>query len=97
MNSERKAFEETIKKISGGDIKNQINEKNGEYFYGVMQLMWVVWQASAQRQGYKLVPVEPSYKQLDAIKNSCVDIQKADLSDLEAHRLYRDAIGVINE
>ena len=63
---------------------------------------WSSWQAAKNHEAEKLegcvvVPVEPTYKQLDVIKNSCVAIQKADLSDLEAHRLYRDAIGVINE
>lgn len=40
-------------------------------------------------EGYILVPIEPSYEQLDALKNSCVLLQKAGISDLEAWGAYK--------
>lgn len=97
MNSERELF---LYELNGHGyhFKNTDWHDDWERFEDdQLNMVWELWCASVQRQGYKLVPVEPTYKQLDAIKNSCVAIQKADLSDLEAHRLYRDAIGVINE
>lgn len=54
---------------------------------------WIGWQAATQREGYKLVHVEPTYKQLDALKNSCVLFQKAGVSDLEANGAYKAMIG----
>ena len=56
-------------------------------------IAWDSWQASASRKGYKLVPVEPTYKQLDALKNSCELFKKAGVSDLEAHGAYKAMIG----
>jgi hypothetical protein len=35
--------------------------------------LWCAWQASTQRQGYKLVPVELSDEQLNKIDDSFVD------------------------
>ena len=47
-------------------------------------------------EGYKLVPAEPTYKQLDALKNSCELFKKAGVSDLEVHGAYKDMIGVVD-
>lgn len=45
---------------------------------------------------YKLVPITPTYEQLDAIKNCCVALQKAQLSDLEAYGVYKTVLGIID-
>ena len=58
-----------------------------------INMAWSAWQASAQRQSYKIVPCEPTYKQLDALKDSCELFKKAGVSDLEAHRAYKAMIG----
>ena len=31
-------------------------------------MLWNAWKASAQRQGYKLVPVEPTERMLEALQ-----------------------------
>lgn len=58
MNSERKAFEEWFENEY---INCKINElKDMEYWGELIQYSWESWQASAQRQGYNLVPISPS-------------------------------------
>ena len=59
----------------------------------VREVEFKAWTASSSREGYKLVPVEPTYKQLDALKNSCELFKKAGVSDLEAHGAYKAMIG----
>ena len=45
-------------------VKHEMTEKqifafkNGEYSVGCVNDGWGIWQASASREGYKLVPVE---------------------------------------
>lgn len=67
-----------------------INQESEAY-----EAMEKLWNASASREGYRLVPVEPTYKQLDALKNSCELFKKAGVSDLEAHGAYKAMIGAI--
>lgn len=58
MNSERKAFLEWVKREY--PIMNQWCLEDIEEYKTIVDYMFVSWQASAQRQGYKLVPVEPN-------------------------------------
>lgn len=60
------------------------------------ELEFKAWQASVNREGFKLVPINPSYDQIDALKNSCALFKNMHISDLEARRAYRDSIGVIS-
>ncbi len=66
------------------------------YYDPTEQRCYTMWLLSSNRDGYKLVPVNPSYEQLDKLKTCCVALQRADLSDLEAHGAYRVVIGVSN-
>lgn len=43
---EREAFEAVMFKLADGQTKNDINPINGTYLYGVMEVMWQVWQAA---------------------------------------------------
>ena len=60
MNSERKAFEEWASSETGWDLywSDHINQYMDHHTNGA----WLAWQASTQRQGYKLVPVDPTEK-----------------------------------
>lgn len=64
MNIERKAFEGEYCKVQMITDKGDTFEQrpNGDYVRHSLQLAWLMWQASTQRQGYKLVPVEPTEK-----------------------------------
>ena len=44
IQKEREAFESAMQELSGGQTKNDVNPVTGEYQYGVMQVMWSVWQ-----------------------------------------------------
>lgn len=56
MNSERKAFEEWHKKEYVDKL--EWDSKKNEYKDFIDEAMWEAWQASAKRQGHKLVPVD---------------------------------------
>lgn len=59
IQKERKAFESAMHELSGGKTKNDVNPVTREYQYGVMQVMWQVWQAAkaqAVPEGFVLVP-----------------------------------------
>ena len=63
MKNERKAFEEWFCKNHTGLKPSELikfRTDNGYSFKDSIKIncMWESWQASAQRQGYKLVPVE---------------------------------------
>ena len=95
MKTERELFEEAIVEKCGFNPRTsfELSDVTGEYKSDVTYFAWIMWQASANREGYKLVPVEPNYKQLDALKNSCELFKKAGVSDLEAHGAYKAMIG----
>ena len=63
--NERKAFEEYyIANHHDGDIhpNQQLLEwsENGEFYFATsVNDLWDMWLASANREGYKIVPVEP--------------------------------------
>lgn len=44
IKKEREAFESAMQELSGWQTKNDVNPVTGEYQYGVMQVMWSVWQ-----------------------------------------------------
>lgn len=100
MIDSREMFETYFKTVwKGIDLIQTIGEDfafkllDGKYVEDIVEEHWRTWQASAQRQGHKLVPCEPTYKQLDALKNSCELFKKAGVSDLEAHGAYKAMIG----
>ena len=64
MKTERELFQKEYCKVQmitdKGDTFEQL--PNGDYVRCSLQLAWLMWQASAQREGYKFVPVEPTRK-----------------------------------
>lgn len=42
------------------------SEKGGFYFASSVEDLWDSWQASAQRQGFKFVPLEPTLSMIEA-------------------------------
>lgn len=69
----REAFETWyIENYHDGDIfpNNRILNFNGhhnEYRDSSLNMLWDSWQASSQRQGFKLVPLEPSEEMIDCV------------------------------
>ena len=66
MKTERELYQEHYKTNRDYKfyVKHEMTEKqifefkNGEYSVGCVNDGWGIWQASASREGYKLVPVE---------------------------------------
>ena len=52
---------------------------------------WHGWLASANREGYKLVPLEPSQEMLIAADNCEID------GKVTAHNIYKAMIGACDE
>ena len=101
MKTERELFEKlpNIKAILQSGF--QFNEDLNQYYhldhtshrlnYAFLMGAWLGWQASAQRDGYKLVPVEPP-EDMDIKICRLVDHR---IDVFEADRIYKAMIGAI--
>ena len=99
LDNERKAFEEYyIANHHDGDIhpNQQLLEwsENGEFYFATsVNDLWDIWLASANREGYKIVPVEPTERMLDSAYSSISDnLHYADLENI-----YKAMIGACDD
>lgn len=87
LENERKAFDEWIKNenlFTGND--------DDPYCIWAKKYMLKAWIASANREGYKLVPLEPTERMLDSAYSSISDnLHYADLENI-----YTAMIGSCN-
>ena len=97
MKTERNAFEEYFKTVwKGIDLIQTFGEDfafklfDGKYVEGIVEEHWNTWQASIQREGYKLVPVEPSE---DMIMAGCMEHGGYDVIDSKS--IYKAMIGAV--
>lgn len=102
MKTEKELFEEAFINAHGG-VRFWLNTWNEEdYDYGHLTVSWAwqMWQASVNRDGYKLVPVEPEDKTIAHMINTPIEVNllcdNADifLSEDEARIAYKAMIGV---
>ena len=99
LDNERKAFEEYyIANYHDGDIhphKKLLEwcEDSESYINSTIDNLWDMWLASANREGYKLVPLEPTERMLDSAYSSISDnLHYADLENI-----YTAMIGACDE
>ncbi len=91
----REAFETWyIENHHDGDIfpNNRILDFNGhhnEYWDSLLNMLWESWQASSQRQGFKLVPLEPNKKMLISADNCEID------GKVTAYNIYKAMIDAV--
>ena len=97
MRNERNAFEAYFKTVwKGIDLIQTVGEDfafklfDGKYVEGIVEEHWNTWQASIQREGYKLVPVEPSE---DMIMAGCMEHGGYDVIDSKS--IYKAMLGVV--
>ena len=96
LDNERKAFEEHyIANYHDGDIhphKKLLEwcEDSESYINSTVDNLWDMWLASANREGYKLVPLEATQEMVDAVYNSTLASD-----DLEG--IYKAMIGACDE
>lgn len=57
-----------------------------------LNMVWEMWLASRNREGYVLAPVEPKWEMIDAGENSCY----GDDEDL-VKKIYKAMMGAIDE
>ena len=94
--NERKAFEEYyIANYHDGDIhphKKLLEwcEDSESYINSTIDNLWDMWLASANREGYKLVPLEATQEMVDAVYNSTLASD-----DLEG--IYKAMIGACDD
>ena len=94
--NERKAFEEYyIANYHDGDIhphKKLLEwcEDSESYINSTIDNLWDMWQASSNREGYKLVPLEATQEMVDAVYNSTLASD-----DLEG--IYKAMIGACDD
>ena len=97
MRTERELFEEAFKKVNSGVSfwLNTWSDEDNDYGHLTASWGWHMWQASANRQGYKLAPVEPCEKTLNEIKEKHWDMRGVQLCRSDYNDLYKAMIGVI--
>ena len=96
LDNERKAFEEWFCKNNTGLKPSELikfRTNNGYSFKDSIKIncMWESWLASANRQGYKLVPLEPTKEML----NLGYRVKHEKIIDLG--RVYKAMIGACDE
>lgn len=86
LDNERKAFEDWAHSNKWNICrypKSDYHMKEGQYCDEFVDGAWHGWLASANREGYKLVPVEPTERMLDSAYSSISDnLHYADLENI---------------
>ena len=66
IEKEKEMFEAWYEKHHNGrQISCDYVSEESSYSIGYANAMWISWLASTNREGYKLVPVEPTLKMLE--------------------------------
>ena len=94
LENERKAFEEWAYSNKWNICrypKSDYHMKEGQYCDEFVDGAWHGWIRSANREGYKFVPVEPSQEMLIAADNCEID------GKVTAHNIYKAMIGACDE
>ena len=91
MKGNRELFEAWVKKEHTHIFNGA--EQGDNRFKMDIDFMYMAWQASAQREGYKLVPVEPP-EDMDIKICRLVDHR---IDVFEADRIYKAMIGAADE
>lgn len=100
MSSERKAFEEWASSETRWDLywSDNINQ----YMDHQTNAAWLAWKASANRDGYKLVPIQPDNKTIVSIERMVENQIEAsginqDPFRLDGENIYKAMIGVCDD
>lgn len=91
MNERELFIQNYIKYVNNQADFTILNETENTFYDDAVDDAWVMWQLSASRQGYKLVPLEPTEKMIDAMEQF-MDYEHADMESA-----YKAMIGVIDE
>lgn len=91
--NERDLFEDAFKKAHSGIAfcLNTWDDEEKDYGNTIASWSWLMWQASANRQVYKLVPVEPDKDTIIRIASVCIGDDFANID--EAKEIYKAMVG----
>ena len=100
MKTERELFEEKYKELTGCDDFSLSKKKDGDYKFDGAYFGWLMWQASTNREGYKLVPITPTDEMIVAIENKVQEqldasAITADMFRLDGERIFESLINAI--
>ena len=93
MKTERELFEEWYKSEYPLDYEHYVNEQDIGVFTKLYLRCFASWTASVQREGYKLVPVEPTTDMYLAGTHELTQIDFRDLHDNDSIQVYKAMIG----
>lgn len=89
MKTEKELFKETLINMGYHESAFSFDSQTEMYALEMTQENWRIWQASASREGYKLVPVEPTtdmwWEGKEELQNNgdATDIYKAMIGAVE--------------
>ena len=90
IEKERESFEQFCIKDDEFCIHRYAGDPN--YSDDYTQCAWLAWLASANREGYKLVPVEPTDIEIESIKEKHWDMRGCQLCKSDYIDLYKAMI-----
>lgn len=91
MKTVKELFELEAKKYEDCDLSKN---EDGSYKSDLTHTCFYWWCKSAQREGYKLVPIEPTEEMLDAARRRQWDDLSSPLEDMDTLK-YKAMIGAI--
>lgn len=94
MKTERELFEDWAKERG---LTRTRCEDTGVYFNQKTLYAWEAWQASASREGYKLMPLNPTKEMYHAGTHELTQIDFRDLHDDDSVAVYKAMIGAVND
>ena len=71
------------------------SEKGGFYFASSVEDLWDSWQASSQRQGFKLIPLEPTKEMYLVGTHELTQIDFRDIYDSDSIQIYKAMINAV--
>ena len=91
MKTERDTFDEWYKSEYPLDYEHYVNEQDIGLFTKLYLRCFASWKASASREGYKIVPVEPTKEMLIAADNCVID------GKVTSHNIYKAMIEAVEK
>lgn len=94
IEKEREAFEQFCIKDDEFCIHRYAGDPN--YSDDYTQCAWLAWLTSANREGYKLVPVEPNFKTMQKMNVALIE-NSGETPKYRMQQVYKAMIGASDE
>ena len=94
LDNERKAFEQFCIKDDEFCIHRYAGDPN--YSDDYTQCAWLAWLASANREGYKLAPVEPNFETMQEMNSAFIE-NISETPKYRVQQVYKAMIGACDD